>query len=85
MIVRVMSTSQEFSLIYEYVFARPGVPEIMEDSVSKILERRGIKYSHRNDEILVPNTVEEQRMNKARKVRVMRFVWVRRASNPHRP
>jgi hypothetical protein len=47
----------------------PGVPEVKEDSVSKILERRGIKYSHRNDDILVPNTIEEQQMKKARKVR----------------
>jgi hypothetical protein len=46
-----------------------GVPEIKEDGVSKILERRGIKYSHRNDDILVPNTIEEQQMKKARKVR----------------
>jgi len=46
-----------------------GVPEVKEDSVSKILERRGIKYSHRNDDILVPNTIEEQQMKKARKVR----------------
>ena len=47
------------------------VPEIPEDSVSKILESRGIKYSHRNDDILVPNTIEEQQMRKARKVRVV--------------
>ena len=51
------------------IYAVPGVPEIKEDSVSKILERRGIKYSHRNDDILVPNTIEEQQMKKARKVR----------------
>ena len=44
------------------------MPEILEDSVSKILESRGIKYSHRNDDILVPNTIEEQQMRKARKV-----------------
>ena len=61
-----------------------GVPEITEDSVSKILESRGIKYSHRNDEILVPNTIEEQRMKKARKVRVLKSVWIRRVTNPHR-
>ena len=61
-----------------------GVPEIMEDSISKILERRGIKYSHRNDEILIPNTIEEHRMKKARKVRTMGFVWIGRASNSHR-
>jgi len=36
--------------------------------VSKVLESRGVKYSHRNDDILVPNTIEEQRMKKARKV-----------------
>jgi hypothetical protein len=47
------------------------VPEILEDSVSKILESRGIKYSHRNDDILVPNTIEEQQMRKARKVGFM--------------
>ncbi|KAF8258164.1 P-loop containing nucleoside triphosphate hydrolase protein [Lactarius quietus] len=46
-----------------------SVPEVKEDSVSKILERRGIKYSHRNDDILVPNTIEEQQMKKARKER----------------
>jgi len=46
-----------------------NVPEIPEDSVSKILESRGIKYSHRNDDILVPNTIEEQQMRKARKER----------------
>ncbi|KAH9031884.1 P-loop containing nucleoside triphosphate hydrolase protein [Lactarius pseudohatsudake] len=44
-----------------------SVPEVNEDGVSKILERRGIKYSHRNDDILVPNTIEEQQMKKARK------------------
>jgi hypothetical protein len=53
-------------MVYNYVV--PGVPEVKEDSVSKILERRGIKYSHRNDDILVPNTIEEQQMKKARKV-----------------
>ena len=53
------------------------VPEILEDSVSKILESRGIKYSHRNDDILVPNTIEEQQMRKARKVGFMVFVWIR--------
>ncbi|KAH9044878.1 P-loop containing nucleoside triphosphate hydrolase protein [Lactarius hengduanensis] len=46
-----------------------SVPEVNEDGVSKILERRGIKYSHRNDDILVPNTIEEQQMKKARKER----------------
>ena len=44
------------------------MPEVKEDGVSKILERRGIKYSHRNDDILVPNTIEEHQMKKARKV-----------------
>jgi len=57
-----------------------GVPEIKEDSVSKILESRGIKYSHRNDDILVPNTIEEQQMRKARKVRVFELIWIRRAT-----
>jgi hypothetical protein len=42
---------------------------MMEKSVTKILESRGIRYSHRNDEILVPNTIEEQQMRNARKVR----------------
>ena len=47
-----------------------GVPEVIKkDGVTKILENRGIKYSHRNDDILVPNTIEEQQMKKARKVR----------------
>ena len=54
-------------MTHDYIV--PGVPEVKEDSVSKILERRGIKYSHRNDDILVPNTIEEQQMKKARKVR----------------
>lgn len=49
-----------------------GVPEVIKDGVTKILENRGIKYSHRNDDILVPNTIEEQQMKKARKVRNMR-------------
>ena len=57
----------------------PGVPEVKEDSVSKILERRGIKYSHRNDDILVPNTIEEQQMKKARKVRGSDFAHPRSA------
>ena len=57
----------------------PGVPEVKEDSVSKILERRGIKYSHRNDDILVPNTIEEQQMKKARKVRSSDFAHPRSA------
>jgi hypothetical protein len=47
------------------------VPEEREDSVTHILEGRGIKYSHRNDDILVPNSIEEQQMKKARKVRVL--------------
>ena len=55
----------------------PGVPEVKEDTVSKILERRGIKYSHRNDDILVPNTIEEQQMKKARKVRGSDFAHPR--------
>jgi hypothetical protein len=55
-----------------------AVPEEREDSVSRILEGRGIKYSHRNDEILVPNSIEEQQMKKARKVRAMRYCWIRR-------
>ncbi|KAI0299057.1 hypothetical protein B0F90DRAFT_663985 [Multifurca ochricompacta] len=46
--------------------------EVNEDSVTKILESRGIKYSHRNDDILVPNTIEEQRMKKARRERRQR-------------
>jgi hypothetical protein len=49
-----------------------AVPEEREDSVAQILEGRGIKYSHRNDDILVPNSIEEQQMKKARKVRDMR-------------
>ncbi|KAH9953604.1 P-loop containing nucleoside triphosphate hydrolase protein [Russula dissimulans] len=32
------------------------------------------QYSHRNDDILVPNTIEEQRMRKAKKVRHVFFV-----------
>lgn len=48
-----------------------AVPEEREDSVTGILEDRGIKYSHRNDDILVPNNIEEQQMKKARKVRDM--------------
>ena len=48
------------------------MPEEIEDSVSGILEGRGIKYSHRNDDILVPNSIEEQQMKKARKVQDMR-------------
>lgn len=56
-----------------------GVPEVKEDSVSKILERRGIKYSHRNDDILVPNTIEEEQMNKARIVRGLEFARARSA------
>ena len=67
------------SIELTYPFHVSDVPEIPEDSVSKILESRGIKYSHRNDDILVPNTIEEQRMRKARKVRVLGLVWVRRA------
>jgi hypothetical protein len=49
-----------------------AVPEEREGSVTTILEGRGIKYRHRNDDILVPNSIEEQRMKKARKVRDMR-------------
>ncbi|KAI0255595.1 P-loop containing nucleoside triphosphate hydrolase protein [Lactifluus subvellereus] len=45
---------------------------IKEDSLTRILKSRGIKYSHRNDDILVPNTIEEQQMRKARKVRERR-------------
>ena len=83
MTVRVVSTSRVLTEVPIRV-CTSGVPEIMEDSISKILERRGIKYSHRNDEILVPSTIEEHRMKKARKVRAMMFVWIRRASNSHR-
>lgn len=50
-----------------------GVPEVRENGVTRILESRGIKYSHRNDDILVSNNIEEQQMRKARKVRVVRF------------
>jgi hypothetical protein len=67
------------SIEHTYTFHVSDVPEILEDSVSKILESRGIKYSHQNDDILVPNTIEEQQMRKARKVRVLGFVRVRRA------
>jgi Helicase-associated putative binding domain, C-terminal len=68
-----------------------GVPEVKEDSVTKILESRGIKYSHRNDDILVPNAIEEQQMRKARKVQLVRFrqielltVWNRNDVNEQR-
>ncbi|KAI0270605.1 P-loop containing nucleoside triphosphate hydrolase protein [Gloeopeniophorella convolvens] len=44
-----------------------SVPEVVENDVTKILERRGIKYSHRNNNILVPNSIEEQQMKKARR------------------
>ncbi|KAH9976865.1 P-loop containing nucleoside triphosphate hydrolase protein [Lactifluus volemus] len=40
--------------------------------LTRILESRGIKYSHRNDDILVPNAIEEQQMRKARKERQQR-------------
>ena len=50
-----------------------AVPEEREDSVARILEGRWIKYSHRNDDILVPNSIEEQQMKKAKKVRDMRW------------
>jgi Helicase-associated putative binding domain, C-terminal len=63
-----MSVTQTF--IIEYGFL--GVPEV-KDSVTRILESRGIKYSHRNDDVLVPNAIEEQQMRKARKVWVVRF------------
>lgn len=53
-----------------------GVPEVIKDGVTKIFENRGIKYSHRNDDILVPNTIEEQQMKKARKVRDMWCCWI---------
>jgi len=59
----------EIPSTFQYEFAFSGVPEMKEKSVTKILESRGIRYSHRNDEILVPNTIEEQQMKKARKVR----------------
>lgn len=62
-------TSRQKELTRIYALA---VPEEREDSVSHILEGRGIKYSHRNDDILVPNSIEEQQMKKARKVRDMR-------------
>lgn len=62
-------------------FRVSDVPEILEDGVSKILESRGIKYSHRNDDILVSNTIEEQQMRKARKVRIMGFVWIEQSSS----
>jgi hypothetical protein len=48
------------------------VPEVREETVTTILEGRGIKYRHRNDDILVPNNIEEQQMKKAKKVRDMR-------------
>jgi hypothetical protein len=44
------------------------VPEERAENVTTILEGRGIKYRHRNDDILVPNSIEEQQMKKARKV-----------------
>ena len=65
--VRVMSNHRALTRIHI-----SGVPEVIKDGVTKILENRGIKYSHRNDDILVPNTIEEQQMKKARKVRNMR-------------
>jgi hypothetical protein len=46
-----------------------AVPEVRDESVTMILEGRGIKYRHRNDDILAPNSIEEQQMKKARKVR----------------
>jgi hypothetical protein len=49
-----------------------AVPEVREETVTTILEGRGIKYRHRNDDILVPNNIEEQQMKKAKKVRDMR-------------
>ena len=55
-----------------------AVPEEREGSVTTILEGRGIKYRHRNDDILVPNSIEEQQMKKARKVRDMWYCLLRR-------
>ena len=78
MTVRVVSVSRALNIPIPS-FHVSDVPEILEDSVSKIFESRGIKYSHRNDDILVPNTIEEQQMRKARKVRLLGFIWVRRA------
>jgi hypothetical protein len=75
--VRVMSVSQTFVIKFAFL----GVPEVKEDSLTRILESRGIKYSHRNDDILVPNAIEEQQMRKARKVCVVRFDQI---NGPHR-
>jgi len=56
-----------------------------EKSVTKILESRGIRYSHRNDEILVPNTIEEQQMKKARKERRQRDKKAKERKAPMEP
>ena len=59
-----------------------AVPEVREESVTSILEGRGIKYRHRNDDILVPNSIEEQQMKKARKVRGY-VVMLDQTRSPH--
>ena len=72
--VRVMSISRALIKILKR-FCVSVVPEEREDNVARILGGRGIKYSHRNDDILVPNTIEEQQMKKARKVRDIRCLF----------
>lgn len=48
-------------------------PEVLEESdIQKTLGALGVKYSHRNDDVLLPSRIEEERSRNALKVQI---VW----------
>ena len=49
----------------------PAVPE--ENGIQKTLNAVGVKYSHRNDEVLLPSRVEEERSRNALLVDTLSF------------
>ena len=45
-------------------------PEVPEDDIQKALGAIGVKYSHRNDDVLLPSRIEEERSRNALKVHI---------------
>jgi hypothetical protein len=49
-------------------------PEVAEDNdIHKTLSAIGVKYSHRNDDVLLPSRIEEERSRNALKVSISDF------------
>lgn len=53
-------------MLYCHIDVPPDITK--EDEITRILNNQGIKYTHRNDDILAPSHIEEAQIENAIKV-----------------